>query len=280
MALKPGGRVAAVLAGTMAATVLWLGATTLGLDDILGLNAVRWVGAAAAVGAVAGGMGLGRYLTGPAASTLALVLAVSWVPWFGALAHRLVRSDSLPTGPVDAVIVLAAAVSTDERITPAGADRLLEGLRLVKAGAAPRLVVSRVWAAGTLERSVSSDRDQRELVALVEPTVEIHLLDSVGTTRVEAVRAKALFDQHRWRSAIVVTSPVHTRRACAAFEAVGLAVSCRASPDRTAAIKTQQTPLDRTSAFSQWLYETLGWWDYRVRGWIHTDRESGIGNRQ
>ena len=25
---------------------------------------------------------------------------------------------------------------------------------------------------------------------------------------------------------------------------------------------------DRSRAFGQWLYETMGWWEYRVRGWV------------
>ncbi len=268
MAVKSSGRVAAMVAGSIAAVALWLAAAALGADDILGLNALRWVGAAIAVGALVGATGVGRYLTAAAGAAIGFLVVVSWVPWFGGLARAYVRSDSLPARPTDAVIVLAAAVSTDARLTPSGVDRLLEGLRLVEAGAAPRLVVSRVWAAGTPEHSVSSDRDQGELGRLVGGGVETLLLDSVRSTRLEAVRAKALFDQHHWRTAVVVTSPVHTRRACATFEAVGLIVTCRASPDRTVAIRTQQTPLDRTSAFSQWVYETMGWWEYRLKGWI------------
>ena len=52
---------------------------------------------------------------------------------------------------------------------------------------------------------------------------------------------------------------------------MGIVVTCRASPERTVAVMTQQSPLDRTGAFSQWLYETLGWWKYRARGWVHAE---------
>ncbi len=114
----------------------------------------------------------------------------------------------------------------------------------------------------------SSDGDTRDLVALLGPAVELHVVDSVGSTRLEAERNKLLFDREGWKTAVVVTSPIHTRRACATFEAVGIGVTCRASPDRTTAWRTQVSPLDRSRAFGQWLYETLGWWKYRLLGWV------------
>lgn len=270
MAMKSVGRLASAIIGVIAATSLWLAAAALGADGVLGFGAFPWLWLAILIGAILGAIGLGRFLTGAAVATIALLLLVSWVPFFGGLARGYIRSDSLPAGPADAVIVLAAAVSTDARLSPSAVDRLLEGIRLLKSGAAPRLVVSRVWATERPADLISSDRDQRELISLLGSTVELHLLDSVGSTRLEAERARSLFDRRQWTTAVVVTSPVHTRRACAAFEAVGLVVTCRASADRTVAITTQRSAGDRTEAFSQWIYETLGWWKYRVKGWIRS----------
>jgi uncharacterized SAM-binding protein YcdF (DUF218 family) len=266
MAVKPSGRVAAAVAGGLGGGTLWLAAAALGAPEILGAPTVPWLTVAVAAGAVLGMVGLARWISAAAGLTIAALLVVGWVPGIDGLARGYIRSDSVTAGdpPRDAVIVLAAAVSSDGRMSPAGVDRLLEGLRLIRAGAAPRLVVSRVRAPGG---TVTSDRDQRELAALLGSPVELHVLDSVGSTRIEAERARDLFAKHGWRTAIVVTSPVHTRRACATFEAVGIAVTCRASPDRTAAVHTQIHAGDRVAAFGQWLYETLGWWEYRARGW-------------
>ncbi len=127
---KPSGRLAGAVAGGVAATALWLTAAALGADDISGVGSLHWLWLAVVVGAVLGSAGLGRFLTGLAAATVGLLLVVSWVPFFGGLARGYVRSDSLPATPVDAVVVLAASVSSDSRLSPAAVDRLLEGIRL------------------------------------------------------------------------------------------------------------------------------------------------------
>ena len=54
----------------------------------------------------------------------------------------------------------------------------------------------------------------------------------------------------------------------AAFEAVGFEVACRPSPERDFALERMASGTDRAQAFGQWLYEFLGWWEYRVRDWV------------
>jgi uncharacterized SAM-binding protein YcdF (DUF218 family) len=82
------------------------------------------------------------------------------------------------------------------------------------------------------------------------------------------VRAWELAAPKGWRRLVVITSPIHTRRACATFEKVGFTVVCRASPDRTVSIETLLTGEERLRAFGAWLYEALGWREYRLRGWV------------
>jgi uncharacterized SAM-binding protein YcdF (DUF218 family) len=257
---------AAVATGGWAA-LAWLAVSSLGGDQIVGLRSLDWLAGWVLVGALLGAGGLGRGVRATAFLTTLMVILVGFVPPFGRAAIRLIRIDSLPAEPVDAVLVLSAAVSSDERLSPAGADRLLEGLRLTRAGHARRLVLSRVWTESGPE-PISSDRDQRALIQLIDSTVTTFVLDSVGTTRLEAVRLKALADAQGWRRIIVVTSPVHTKRSCAVVERVGLAVVCRPSPDRATAVWSQRSPTDRLRAFGQWAYETLGWWKYRLKGWV------------
>lgn len=256
----------AVLASGWAA-LAWLTVSALGGDQIVGLRSLDWLAGWILVGALLGAVGLGHLARTTALLSTLTVIIVSFVPFFGRAATRLVRIDSLPVEPVDAVLVFSAAVSSDERLSPAGADRLIEGLRLTRAGFARRLVVSRVWTESGPE-PISSDRDQKALIQLIDSTVATFVLDSVGTTRLEAVRMQALASAQGWRRVIVVTSPVHSRRACTVVERVGLAVVCRPSPDRATAVWSQRSPTDRLRAFGQWAYETLGWWMYRLNGWV------------
>ena len=55
----------------------------------------------------------------------------------------------------------------------------------------------------------------------------------------------------------VVTSPLHTRRACAAFEHLGLTVTCVGAGQ----YHWWTWPYDA-------VYEQLGWIKYRMKGWI------------
>jgi uncharacterized SAM-binding protein YcdF (DUF218 family) len=69
-------------------------------------------------------------------------------------------------------------------------------------------------------------------------------------------------------SVAVVTSPLHTHRACAAFEKVGFIVSCVPSESRSVALRNPRLATDRLRAFQLWLYELAGLTLYRARGWI------------
>ncbi|MBM4188248.1 MAG: YdcF family protein [Gemmatimonadetes bacterium] len=241
-------------------------ASLLGLDDLIGAGGLGWFPPVLAVGAVAGLIGVAGALTALAGTLAALALLVATVPSISRAADGYIRSDSVP-GSVDAVLVLSASVSPDGRLGPAAVDRLLEGATLTKRGASRNLVVSRVWAGGE-PWPVSSDRDQKELIAAIDPTATITILDSVGSTRLEAERLAAVAQRTGWRRVVVVTSPIHSSRACATVEKVGFEVFCHPSPDRTAAVRTQRRASDRFRVFGQGLYEWAGWRKYRWMGWL------------
>ena len=245
----------------------WLGLVTLGFDEALGVVGPNAVAAVAVVGAVVGYLGLGRLVRWSAAGVFAVILLVAACPPIGRLEHGLVRTDALPTEPVDAIVTLAGSVTGDGDLGAAATDRMLEAMRLLREGVSTRLVVSRVRTTVGHD-TVTSDADQRFLLSIAALTPELHVLDPVGSTRLEAVRAAELAERHGWHRVVVVTSPSHTGRACAAFEKVGLQVTCRSSPDRTAALRSQPRPRDRLAAFRLWLYERLAWAEYRLRGWV------------
>ena len=262
-------RVSRITGSAIMAAAAWLTLGGFGAHQLVRGGGVGWLWLALLLGALAGARGLERVVAAASASALGLLLAVQWIPLFGGLARRYVREDTLPEQAVDGVVVLSAGLSADGRLNTPGVDRLLEGLRLVRAGRSSRLILSRV-ASSVDGDSVRSDEDQQELVATAGLAPELHIVHPVGSTRLEAVRIRELADRHAWRTLIVVTSPTHTHRACATFEAVGFRVICRPSPDRSVALSSQKSPMDRSLAFGQWVYETLGWWKYRWRGWVRT----------
>jgi uncharacterized SAM-binding protein YcdF (DUF218 family) len=265
---RPGhSRAAAAAQGGAVLSLCWLGAGELGLDAVAGVQALDLLPVTALAGAVAGAAGWDRWLRPAAVAVVGALLLAALGPGLRGLLAPLVREDPLPPGAADAVVVLAGSVSADGRIGPAAADRLLEGARLVRAGAATQLVVSRVHVTHRGD-TVTSDADVASLLAAAGLTARVHTLHPVGTTRLEAVRLRELAGDLGWRRVIVVTSPLHTRRACAAVAATGLAVHCRPAPERSIALATLPRPRDRIRAAGGWLYETLGWLAYRARGWV------------
>jgi uncharacterized SAM-binding protein YcdF (DUF218 family) len=93
-------------------------------------------------------------------------------------------------------------------------------------------------------------------------------VDSVVTTRTEALRMGAVARANRWSTIAVVTSPMHTRRACATFEAVGLRVVCVPAAVRGSGLYPGANAEDRLRAFRSWLYEVLATPSYKSHGWI------------
>jgi uncharacterized SAM-binding protein YcdF (DUF218 family) len=73
---------------------------------------------------------------------------------------------------------------------------------------------------------------------------------------------------NRWGTLAVVTSPMHSRRACATFEAVGFKVVCVPAAVRGSGLYAGANAEDRLRAFRAWLYETFATASYKSRGWI------------
>jgi uncharacterized SAM-binding protein YcdF (DUF218 family) len=146
-------------------------------------------------------------------------------------------------------------------------DRLLTGLSLAKRGLAPVMMVSREQRsfAGQL---VSDSADLRNVATLANPTARVIFVDSIVTTRTEAIRMGAIARANHWSTLAVVTSPMHTRRACATFEAAGLRVVCIPAAVRGSGLYRGANAEDRLRAFRSWLYEVFASSSYKSRGWI------------
>jgi uncharacterized SAM-binding protein YcdF (DUF218 family) len=253
-------------AGLVLAAAAWLVLGMLGAPELAGMQTIGDLPWIALVGSALGALGLAPLFGGLLAIGVVAVLLVSW---FGLLDNRMrdmVRSDSLP-GSVDAVVVLSGNLNREGQIGSEALSRLLAGLELRRSLSVPDLVLTsihRIRQGDTL----SSERDQRALIARLDPEAVLHVVGPVRNTHDEAVAATGLARQRGWRRLAVVTSPLHTRRACATFERQGLAIVCLASDSRDYSLNLRRAPADRLEAFQDWLYEAVGTRVYRARGWL------------
>jgi uncharacterized SAM-binding protein YcdF (DUF218 family) len=253
--------------GALLGTVLWLELIAFGVPRIVANSAgYTAIPIAVIVGAILGATRARRWL-GIAIGLLAVALAiVAYTPVMRRPVRALVRSDPLAR-PVQAIIILSGGVTADGHLKPAVVDRVLTGLALIRRGVASTLIVSRErWRPPS--RGVTSDVDQQRLVALLERPVRLLIVDSVASTRDEAVRMRALARTLDIASVAVVTSPLHTYRACATFEKVGFVVTCVPSESRELALRALPLAGDRVRALQLWLYECAALAKYRMQRWI------------
>jgi len=218
------------------------------------------------VGAILGASRLRPLLWILAGIVAVICVAVAYTPIVSTLAKPLIRRDPLPAR-VDAIAVLSVGLTPDGMMRGETLDRLLTGLALARRGIARALLISRERRTNQ-GKVVSDSADQESLLALAKPSAQVIFVDSVFTTRTEALRMKAIAQARGWSTMAVVTSPMHTRRACATFEAVGLKVVCVPADVRESGLYEGSNAQDRSRAFRSWLYETFASSSYRRRGWI------------
>ncbi len=246
--------------GLLLLATLWI----LGVASALSFERPLAIPFAIVVGAL-----LGRWFLrwmGILALTLMVVAAIGiWSPIVPQLAKPFVRNDAVNLDAVDAVFVFSNAVNTHGLVKGEGIDRLLTGITLRARKPALPLIVS-IVRSNPDDTGISSTNDQKALIGMVAASGPLEMIDSVHSTRDEAVRLTRRAFLARWKRVAVVTSPMHTRRACATVEALGLAVTCVAAPWRTAGWPAR-TASDRLVVMQRLTYEALAWAQYRVTGW-------------
>jgi uncharacterized SAM-binding protein YcdF (DUF218 family) len=224
------------------------------------------------LGALAGlALGISRFrrslpiLIGAAAG-LTLVVTLSFLS--EGIAARWARNDALPAAPLQAVVALSEGLNPDTTITGQAVDHILYASELVRARKA-NILVTTTTAVGFPMGFVQSEVDQRRLISMLANGDVWLRTGLTRTTRDEAVQAAKLLQPLGIRRIGVVTSPMHTHRACATFEAVGFDVTCIAARMRGAdGIPLQQLPKDRMAVFGDWVYELAATVEYSARGWL------------
>lgn len=245
----------------------WLVLGTLGVPALAGLGTLGDLPWVALAGVALGALGLLAAVWLVLGISVVTLFLVSFFPLLDNRMDRMVRSDSLRGRTVDAVVVLSGTLKSEGRIGNVALERLLAGLMLRRNLGTRHLVLTTIRR---VERgdTRTSERDQRSLVARLDPDAVLDLVGPVRNTHDEAVATAALARQRGWKRVALVTSPLHTRRACAVFEATGLSVLCRPSDERDFALNLRRAPADRLGAFRDWVYEVVGTRVYRSRGWL------------
>lgn len=260
-------RIAGIVQGSAIAVALWC---ILFVFQLLpGFTADTWgvllfLAVGAAVGATRFRLAL-IVLLGVAALAVVVVTQTSVS---NRLAAGWIRSDPLPDSSLPAVVVLSGGLNPNNTINSEALDHLITGLEMVRGGKARTLVTT------TIEERfpkgiVTSVPDQSRIILLGGSGTPWLRGSGGGSTRDEALGSAQLLIPQGIRRIAVVAAPMHTRRACAAFQAVGFEVTCVPARIRAAGgAEPGPWPADRLKVFGDWVYEVLATSKYRARGWL------------
>ncbi len=254
------------LMGAALAFAVYALADSLGLWDTVGV--ARWFTPlllSLAGGAIAPSR-VGSVLWLLLGGLTAVVCVASYTPIARPMANTFVRADAESSQPIDAVAVLSGGMTEDGSVSGAALDRLLTGVSEAKRRRIPSLMLSVIENRRPI--AVTSEADQRGLLAVIAPELDARFVHDVNSTHDEALAFAALARTHGWTRVLLVTSPTHTRRACATVEATGLQVQCMPSRARNYALTPLRGTRVRQLAFADAVYETAATLLYEMRGWM------------
>lgn len=163
-----------------------------------------------------------------AAILFGLVIMSGTTTWVrDVLEKPLVLNETIR--PADVIIVLGSGTTKKGDHLPAqGRARVLGGIISFRRHLAPRLLM-----AGGLDKNtklVEADAMAAYAVAQGQPSTTIEEDRQSRDTWENAKNSLAIMKQHQWQTAIVVTSPYHTWRACRMFRKLGGDIRCLAAP--------------------------------------------------
>lgn len=187
------------------------------------------------------------------------------------------RNEKDYAGRYDAVVILSGFMGKDKSNNSLsfteGADRLTEGLILYKKGYVNKIIIS--GGTGSLVD------DTRESVLAKTFLIEncgvpdsVILIDSVSRNTYEnAVESKKLMGNNNIRTAVIITSAWHMRRALGCFKKIGLNVSIHPTDGfyRVQTYYPTDLIIPVTRNLSRWeilIHEIAGVIIYKLQGYI------------
>lgn len=165
---------------------------------------------------------------------IGLIALLGWLAVVGIRIHRFGSMDQ--ARPADCIIVLGAAVSGDMP-SPVFEERLRHGVNLQRQGMARRLILTGGYGAGSRhpESAVGATYARRNGV----PDAALLTEERSHTTKQNLIEAAALMKEHRLRSAIIVSDPLHMKRAM--MMAGDLGMEAVSSPTPSSRYRTWRT---------------------------------------
>lgn len=138
----------------------------------------------------------------------------------------------------DCIIVLGAAVQGPTP-SPVFAERISHGIDLYRAGLAPRLL----FTGGVGQGQIHSESSVGRAVATHRgvPVGDIMIEEQSRTTRQNLSEAWSLMQKHGVKTAIIVSDPLHMKRAMLMADHLG--IQAVASPTPTTRYRTVRTKL-------------------------------------
>jgi len=215
---------------------------------------------AALLGAVVAGFGLRRVVSVATLALAALWCLVAFTPLSSWLSHGLTRSELVE--PADAVFVSLSSLRPGAHRFAEARNRLLYGVDLVARGKAPQLLLAET----TGIEGVAMARQLAEAAAVTPDKVSV--VGRAENTREEALLIGKLSKEKGYKLILLVTSPIHSRRASAALEKEGVTIVSTPSAETRFDLVTLDTWGDRLAAFGSVMHERLGLWMYARRGWV------------
>lgn len=148
-------------------------------------------------------------------------------------------------------------------------DRPTTAIELLRQGKATRLVIGGGGRRGEIAEAeaVKSWIERWQLAQ-----GEVISLGVCADTHDEAVKVAALAKAGNWKRILLVTSAAHMTRASAVFrKTTGIEivpVPCAFLTKRWPSEWLHLPEASEFQDFANWFHETLGWYVYRMRGWI------------
>jgi len=161
------------------------------------------------------GRGIARVMVRGAVGLAALLALLA----LGTMAEIALYSRRSSDGPADAAIVLGAAVYTD-RPSPVFAERIRHAVNLYKAGRVQKLVMTGGLAQGDKLTEAAAARDW-SVEHGVKPDA-ILLEEASRTTQENLAFAKPILERNGVRRVLIVSDPLHMRRAMAIAHRLGI----------------------------------------------------------